>query len=111
MTCFVVPGLTAHLASDPLDKGQIIAGDPEVSSHEILDANGVSVGIWEHTAGSSTDTEVDEVFVVLSGKATIDVVDGPVLEVGPGDVGVLEAGARTIWHVHESLRKIYLIRA
>jgi uncharacterized cupin superfamily protein len=68
---------------------------------------GLSAGIWEHTAGVSTDVEVDEVFVVLAGRATIEVEGGPTLEVGPGDLGVLEAGARTRWVVHEDLRKVF----
>jgi uncharacterized cupin superfamily protein len=52
---------------------------------------------------------VDEIFVVLRGRATIEVDGGPTLQVGPGDVGVLEAGAKTTWTVHDDLRKIYII--
>ncbi len=43
----------------------------------------------------------------MSGRATIEVDGGPTLEVGPGDVGILEAGARTTWRVHETLRKVF----
>ena len=75
------------------------------------EAIGLAVGIWEHTAGVSRDVEVDEIFVVLRGRATIEVADGTILQVGPGDVGVLEAGAQTTWTVHEDLRKIYIIRS
>ena len=77
----------------------------------MLETEALAVGIWQHTAGVSTDVEVDEVFVVLAGRATIEVAGGPTLEVGPGDVGVLEAGAETTWTVHEDLRKIYIIRS
>ena len=110
MTCHVVPALSQPLAPDPLDADQVISGNPQVSGYEILDDDAVSVGIWQHTAGVSTDVEVDEIFVVLSGRATIEVAAGPTLEVGPGDVGILEAGAETTWTVHEDLRKIYIIR-
>jgi uncharacterized cupin superfamily protein len=51
--------------------------------------------------------EADEVFVVLSGRATIEVENGPTLEVGPGDVAVLPEGTVTRWTVHETLRKVY----
>jgi uncharacterized cupin superfamily protein len=34
---------------------------------------------------------------------------GPTLEVGPGDVGLLHAGDRTTWTVHEDLRKIFQV--
>jgi uncharacterized cupin superfamily protein len=69
----------------------------------------VEIGVWEHTAGVSSDTEADELFVVLAGRARIEVADGTVLEVGPGDVGILEAGAETVWTVYETLRKIYVL--
>jgi len=56
-----------------------------------------------------TDVEVDEVFVVLSGRATIEFEEGRILEVGPGDVAVPPEGAATRWTVHETLRKVYQI--
>jgi uncharacterized protein len=93
----------------PLEAEQVLAGDPQVSGR-VLDASAdgkVERGVWQHTAGVSTDTESDELFVVLVGRATIEVEDGPTLEVGPGDVGLLHAGDRTTWRVHEDLRKIY----
>jgi uncharacterized cupin superfamily protein len=110
MPCYVVAATTAELTPDPLDADQVVSGNPQVSSHELLDTEALAVGIWQHTAGVSTDVEVDEIFVVLTGRATIEVAGGPTLEVGPGDVGVLEAGAETTWTVHEDLRKIYIIR-
>lgn len=111
MSCYVVRAATQELTPDPLDPGQVVSGNPQVSSYELVDTESLAVGIWQHTTGVSTDVEVDEIFVVLSGRATIEVADGPTLEVGPGDVGVLEAGAETTWTVHENLRKIYIIRA
>jgi hypothetical protein len=110
MPCHVVHAATTQLTPDPLDPDQVVSGNPQVSSHELLDSEALAVGIWQHTAGVSTDVEVDEIFVVLTGRATIEVAGGPTLEVGPGDVGVLEAGAETTWTVHEDLRKIYIIR-
>jgi hypothetical protein len=69
----------------------------------------VECGIWEHTPGTSTDVEAHEVFVVLSGTARIEVEGQPALEVGPGDVVELEAGARTVWHVEQTLRKFWVM--
>jgi uncharacterized cupin superfamily protein len=51
--------------------------------------------------------ERDEIFVVLSGRATIETDDGQRVEVGPGDVCLLPEGAKTTWTVHETLRKVY----
>jgi len=110
MPCYVVPASSIDLTPDPLDPSQVVSGNPQVSTHELLDTKALAVGVWQHTAGVSTDVEVDEIFVVLRGRATIEIAGGPTLEVGPGDVGVLEAGAQTTWTVHEDLRKIYVIR-
>lgn len=66
-------------------------------------------GVWQITPGVVTDTEADEMFVVLSGSATIEVAGGPTLTVGPGDLVVLGEGDRTTWTVHETLRKAYAI--
>jgi uncharacterized cupin superfamily protein len=95
----------------PLEPDQIIDGDPQVSGR-VLDTSAdgkVERGVWQHTAGVSRDTESDEIFVVLTGRAMIEVEDGPTLEVGPGDVGLLHAGDRTTWTVHEDLRKIFQV--
>lgn len=101
--------MALELEDWPLEPDQIVDGDPQVSGR-VLDTSAdgkVERGIWQHTAGVSRDTESDELFVVLSGRATIEVEDGPTLEVGPGDVGLLHAGDRTTWTVHEDLRKIF----
>lgn len=110
MPCYVVSATSQALDPDPLDASQVVSGNPQVSSYELLDTDALAVGIWRHTAGVSTDVEADEIFVVLSGRATIEVASGPTLEVGPGDVGVLEAGAETTWTIHDDLRKIYIIQ-
>ncbi len=98
-------------AAVPAD--QIESGTPETGILELEDFAGMSIGIWEHTEGVSTDTEVDEVFIVISGGATIEFIDdeAPPLEVKPGDIVRLAAGAKTRWIVRDHLRKVYLIPA
>jgi uncharacterized cupin superfamily protein len=60
-------------------------------------------------------TETDELFIVLSGHARIECAGNdpglpqPLqLEVGPGSVVRLAAGARTVWTVMETVRKVYI---
>ncbi len=61
------------------------------------------------TPGVMTDVEADEVFVVVSGSATVEFGDGSQsLRLGPGDVVRLAAGAETVWTVSQTLRKVYL---
>ncbi|WP_214322432.1 cupin domain-containing protein [Nonomuraea sediminis] len=100
---FAVPVHEVQLTLDELDPSQIAAGEPTTS---YLDLGG-GRGIWEITPGVVTDVETDEMFVVLSGRATIAVEGGATIEVGPGDVALLAKGARTTWIVHETLRKVY----
>ena len=68
----------------------------------------LACGLWEHGVGVSMDTEVREVFVVLSGRARIEIDGQEPLHIGPGDVVELAAGARTVWHVDETLRKFWV---
>jgi uncharacterized cupin superfamily protein len=105
-----IPALDLELAWEPVPGPQAVAGEPRLGAAPIAELPGLEVGVWGHTAGTSTDVEADEVFVVLAGRATITFEDGSELRVGPGDVGVLPPGAATRWTVHEELRKVYVIR-
>ncbi|MEV5946640.1 cupin domain-containing protein [Streptomyces sp. NPDC051993] len=108
---FAVHIADAELEPEPLDPEQIVSGAPEVSGKVLWEsADGKQIrGIWQITPGVVTDTEADELFVVVSGRATIEVAGGGTLEIGPGDVCVLREGDRTTWTVHETLRKAYQI--
>ncbi len=78
-----------QLEPEPLDAGQVVEGSPATAARVLwASADGrIERGVWEITPGVVTDVEADELFVVLSGRATIEVQDGPTLEVGPGDAG------------------------
>ena len=95
----------------PLDPETILEGSPEVSEL-VLDTSAdgrVVRGVWQITPGVIEDVEADEVFVVVSGRATVEVEGGPTLELEPGVVGVLRAGDRAVWRIHETLRKVFQI--
>lgn len=87
---------------------QVVAGSPRTGTTELHDFEGRSVGVWELSVGAMADVEVDEVFVVLFGAATVEFVDeGRTVTLGPGSVGRLTDGQRTVWTVAETLRKVY----
>ena len=108
---FALHAVDVPLVPGELDASQIIHGSPEVTEAVLASASDERVvrGLWRITEGTVTDVEHDEMFVVLEGRATIEVEGGPTLEVGPGDVCVLERGDRTTWTVHEALRKVFQI--
>ncbi|MEU5325410.1 cupin domain-containing protein [Streptomyces parvus] len=101
----------AELVPEPLDPAQIVSGDPVVTGKVLWESpDGKQIrGIWQITPGVVTDTEANELFVVVSGRATVAVEGGATLEIGPGDACVLREGDRTMWTVHETLRKAYHI--
>ncbi|MCH0539273.1 cupin domain-containing protein [Streptomyces sp. MUM 203J] len=101
----------AELEPEPLDDAQILSGTPVVTGKllSVSDDGRQLRGIWQITPGVVTDVEADELFVVISGRATVEVENGPTLRVGPGDLAVLREGDRTTWTVHETLRKAYAI--
>lgn len=110
------PTFAFHVLDVPLEAGEldpstILAGSPEVTETVLSESPDGRIvrGIWRITEGVVTDVEQDELFVVIEGRATIEVEGGPTLEVAPGDVCVLERGARTTWTVHEALRKVFQI--
>jgi uncharacterized cupin superfamily protein len=109
---FAVDVAGAALEPLALDPAQVLDGAPEtrVLVLEEADHGAVTVqrGVWEHTPGVSTDVEADELFVVLAGRATVEIAGGETLELAPGVAGVLRNGDRTVWRVRETLRKVYV---
>jgi len=64
-------------------------------------------GVWMMTPGVLHQVDGDEMFVIISGRATLEFPDGRVWDVGPGDAGVLASGDPHRWTVHETVRKAY----
>lgn len=111
-----VSGLTAAVELVAVSESETVAGAPVQGIVELGEIAGAGVGIWELRAGTVTDTEVDELFVVLSGGATIEFLSASgaverTVEVAAGDVMRLTAGSRTRWVVADHIRKVYIAEA
>jgi len=114
-----IPPLSPQLVShalresfdyEPVEPAKVIEGSPTTGYRELGVWQGVEVGIWEMTPGSMRDTEVEEMFVVVAGEATLTRLIGGTevsVELSPGVVCHLEAGEENRWDVRVSLRKIY----
>lgn len=88
---------------------QTVDGCPRTGVSALGHFGDLEVGVWEMTPGVMRDVEAAEVFVVLSGAATVEFDDGTApLQLGAGDVVRLAAGTATVWTVTETLRKVYL---
>ena len=102
--------LTAlEVPTEPVAASRTVAGAPRDGATELTVFEGCEIGIWEMTPGTATDVEVDEVFVVLAGAATITFDDGTVVELKPGSFCRLHTGQRTRWDVTATLRKMYVV--
>jgi len=105
----VVHAAALDLDHEPVPAGQAVRGEPTTGATALAKFGDLEVGVWEMSPGVMNDVETDEVFVVISGSATVEFATGAdSLELGPGDVVRLAAGAETVWTVTETLRKVYL---
>ncbi|MCX2934601.1 cupin domain-containing protein [Mycobacterium sp. CVI_P3] len=105
----VVHAAALWLEHEPVGNDQSVSGEPQTGIAELGEFGGLQAGVWEMTPGVMRDVEAEELFVVLSGAATVEFDDGsPALTLGPGDVVRLTQGAKTVWTVTETLRKVYL---
>ncbi len=91
----------------PVDRDPV---GPSTGSVVVGTVDDMAVGVWDHTVGSSTDVEDDEVFIVISGSVTVVEEGHGETRFGPSDIGILRAGTRTAWIVHEPLRKVWVAR-
>ncbi|WP_062387248.1 cupin domain-containing protein [Demequina iriomotensis] len=101
---------TLAIETEPVEAHAVESGAPVAGAAALAEIGEIEVGVWEMTPGVATDTEADEVFVVLAGRATIEYLDPalPPAEIGPGSMVWLTAGMRTRWTVTETLRKVYV---
>ncbi len=109
---FASRALLETLEYEPVAPELVRQGSPSTGSMALGDWHGLQVGKWEMTPGSMVDVEVDEVFIIIAGEATLTrTIEGRevTVELSPGVVGHLEAGEHTRWDVRVALRKIYLV--
>ena len=91
-----------------LDAAKNISGDVTTAVSALASEGDMEVGVWEHSVGTSTDVEIEEVFVVLTGEGTVTCEDGGRIDLAPGVVGLLPMGAKTTWTITKPLRKVWI---
>ncbi len=100
----------AALQPWPLGEDLVIQGRPEASG-TLLSASAdsrVMRGIWACTPGAfHWSWTADEMVTVVSGRATVALADGRVVELAPGDTAFFEAGLASVWTIHTPFRKSF----
>lgn len=103
------PDVTAaELTHEPLPADEVVTGSPTAAVLTLGTVGGAEVGLWEMAVGTARDTEVDEVFVIVSGRGHVTFDDGERIDLAPGVAVRLTAGERTVWAVTETLRKVWV---
>jgi uncharacterized cupin superfamily protein len=93
---------------EPIAADDLVEGRPASGFVDLAELSSATVGLWEITPGTVTDVESDELFVVLSGRAELE-IDGQLpLQLEPGSLVRLTEGMTSRWTVHETLRKLYI---
>jgi uncharacterized cupin superfamily protein len=106
---FVVDSASLEVKLSPIrQECRVLEAEIPSSGVAHLPCDFLDCGVWEHSAGESCDVEVDEVFVVVKGCATVTKPDGSRMNLKPGSIGVLKAGENTKWNVESPLRKIWI---
>ncbi|MGV8884794.1 MAG: cupin domain-containing protein [Microbacteriaceae bacterium] len=100
--------LAVQLEFEAVPAEQLVAGAPTTAVAEFGEFDGCEYGVWEMTEGAMSDVEESELFIVVKGAGTVRFDSGETIELGPGSVGRLDAGERTVWTVTSALRKIYI---
>ncbi|MGW0949211.1 cupin domain-containing protein [Streptomyces sp. NPDC002623] len=95
----------------PVDPARVTPGTEIVVGPVWNREDGSEVrGVWQMDPGVLEGVEGDEMFVIVSGRATAEFADGRVWQLGPGDVGIMVPGDVCRWTTHETLRKVFARR-
>lgn len=90
---------------------KVLAGDPQFTTWNIEDRDGLYCGIWQCTPGAwRIHYEEWEYCRILSGTSILTEDGGAPQTYGPGDSFILRPGFSGTWEVVETTRKEYVIR-
>jgi quercetin dioxygenase-like cupin family protein len=89
--------------------------DPEVGGEMHLLCSGVGVEAGLSRFPDAVDPvkwtlPERETLMVLEGEARIEIGHGPTLELKPGDIASLPAGADTTWHLTTPFKEFWVIQ-
>lgn len=90
---------------------RIIAGDPEFTTWNMEETDGLYAGIWQSTPGKWRIVYDEwEYFHILSGISVIQDDKGAAVTLHAGDSYIIRPGFRGTWEVVETTVKDYVIR-
>ncbi len=83
---------------------------PVTSDLVFVDDDGLLIGIWECAPGvyDEPTTDYDEMMFMVSGRVTVEHPGGS-LDIAPGTLWTTPRQWPGVWHVHQTVRKLYVI--
>lgn len=116
-----VPGKTAvmelapgiHSSSSATDDW-LADDDPPGEVHLLVDEAGLQAGFWRPVPGVTPNLvhwklPAREVISVVRGQAHLHIEGGPELDLGPGSVAALPAGAHITWQVSPDYLEFWVL--
>ncbi len=88
--------------------------DPEVDGdvHVLASVEGFDAGMSRFTTALDPVTYTPpkrETLLVIEGSATVQIAGGPSLELKPGVIASIPAGAETTWHITPPFKEFWVI--
>lgn len=108
----------AHVGHDDLspaeiDPSWIVEGSPRARVKHLVAAPdaALAIALWDCTAGKfDWYFSGDELVHILVGEVTVRDGDGSTRVLKPGDIAYFPAGMRSLWHVHDYVKKLAVFR-
>lgn len=100
--------LDAELQPWPLPAESIEEGNPDAFGTVLSKSPDSRIvrGVWSCTPGVFRwSYTYDELVVVISGRATVELENGDEIALGPGDMAFIERGQSCKWRILETIRK------
>ena len=93
----------------PADR--LISGDPQFTTWNLEETDGLYAGIWQSTPGKWRVVYDEwEYFRILSGVSILTDAEGAETRLEAGDAFILRPGFQGTWEVLETTTKDYVIR-
>ena len=92
--------------------------DPEIGGgaeeHVLFDTGAMRAGLSRFTADADAEPPPwvlpqTQVFLVLEGRARVEIEDGPTLDLGPGEMASLPRGAVTRWQLTLPFKEMWVL--
>jgi uncharacterized protein len=93
----------------PIPAEDIVSGEPQAQWAVMWQSDDGHLfnGVWHCTPGAFYLDNADETVCLIEGRATVTPEGGEPVNLKAGDTAFLPEGSRSLWEVHETVRKAF----